>query len=634
MLKENEGQQVFGLKTEEVHSDENQGLLRLQKLRELNADSSWENKDLYRLMFRVDLYITAYERLKSSPGNMTKGSDGETLDGFSLEKIEKIIESMRDQSFQFVPAKRIYIPKANGKKRPLGIPSPKDKIVQEVIRMILESIYDGSSNASSFSDASHGFRAGRGTHSCLNEVRKWHSVNWYVEGDIRGCFDNVNHQMLIDILSKRIKDNRFLDLIWKALRAGYMEKRTFKNSLIGTPQGSVISPILTNIYLNEFDSWVQAFKEIYERGQRKRVNPQYTKIIKERKRIKTGKKEASLETRRDLEKAMFNTPSLLHNDPDYIRIHYIRYADDWLVAIDGPKELAQKFKDEATLFFSNNLLMELSEEKTHIRNARTDKALFLGTEITIGNGAEPVYRKMKMPGTNTVARRRVPTDNITYMYAPESIINRLRSGDFIDGNKNPIAKNAWIDKADWEIVGRYNDILRGYRNYYSFIDNPLRLKFLQYLLQYSCGKTLCRKHQTSLRKLFAKYGPNLKVPCKWDTEGKPVKYISLDLQKSWNKNRFGFKSGHGPTDRMKEGMNLRTRTKLDEPCVICGKPDGVEMHHVKHLRKDKAKGFTHVLQQINRKQIPVCKSCHLDIHNGKHDGKSLSDLYHPGIAAR
>lgn len=633
MLKENEGQQVFSLKNDEVHPDGNQGLLRLQSLQKLNANTDWENKDLYRLMFKSDLYVIAYERLKSSPGNMTKGSDGKNLDGFSIKKIEKIIERMRDQSFQFVPAKRIYIPKANGKKRPLGIPSPKDKIVQEVIRMILECIYDGSSVTSSFSNASHGFRNGRGTHSCLSEIRKWQNVNWFVEGDIRGCFDNVNHKTLIDILSKRIKDQRFLDLIWKALRAGYTEQRTFKTSLTGTPQGSIISPILTNIYLNEFDSWVSMFKGLHEKGVRKRVNPPYTKIVKERKRIKAGKKEASLETRRNLEKAMLNTPSLLQNDPDYIRIHYTRYADDWLVAIDGPKELALKFKDEAKSFFSNELQMELSEEKTHIRNARTEKALFLGTEVTIGSG-EAVYRVMRMPGSKTMARRRIPTDCITYMYAPESIIDRLKEGGFIDGNRKPVAKIAWMDKEDWEIIGKYNEILRGYRNYYSFVDNPLRLKHMQYLLQFSCGKTLCRKHQISLKKLFAKYGQDFTVPTKWDGKGEPVKYTSLDLKRQWSKNRHGFMNGRGPSDTIQQNMNLRTRTKLDEPCVICGRTDRIEMHHVRHLRKEKARGFTRVLQQINRKQIPVCIGCHKDIHNGKHDSKSLSDLYHPAIARR
>ena len=271
---------------------DHKGLDRLQELRKLNANPMWINDDLYRLMYKRDLYVIAYERIKSSPGNMTPGVDDETLDGFSKKTIEGVIEKMRNQSFQFIPADRIYIPKPNGKTRPLGIPTPKDKIVQDVIRMILECIYDGDNPT--FLDSSHGFRPNRGTHSCLKVVRGWHSVNWFVEGDIRGCFDNVDHHTLIALLSKRIKDQRFLDLIWKALRVGYMEGRIPKNSLTGTPQGSIISPILANIYLHEFDLWVEKFVRNHSNGNRKRINPSYTKIVKERRRVKNGKKPASL----------------------------------------------------------------------------------------------------------------------------------------------------------------------------------------------------------------------------------------------------------------------------------------------------------------------------------------------------
>lgn len=257
MREEGEGQQVLVCKKKRFIWMDNKGLNRLQKIRELNADPNWMNTDLYRLMYMEDLYIAAYERIKSIPGNMTKGSDENTLDGFSMVTIQNIIQKMRSQSFEFTRARRIHIPKANGKTRPLGIPSPKDKVVQEIIRMILECIYDGEKPT--FTDASHGFRNGRGTHTCLREIRGWHGVNWFVEGDIEGCFDNIDHHTLIRILSKRIKDQKFLDLIWKALRVGYLEGHTSRNSILGTPQGSVISPILANIYLHEFDLWVEQF---------------------------------------------------------------------------------------------------------------------------------------------------------------------------------------------------------------------------------------------------------------------------------------------------------------------------------------------------------------------------------------
>lgn len=613
------------------------GLARLQKIMKLNATPNWVNIDLYRLLYMEDLYVVAYERIKSAPGNMTKGSDDSTIDGFSKVTIANIIRKMRDQSFDFTRARRIYIPKANGKERPLGIPSPKDKVVQEIIRMILECIYDGSKPT--FLECSHGFRNGRGTHSCLQEVRGWHAVNWFVEGDIKGCFDNIDHHVLIHILSKRIKDQKFLDLIWKALRAGYLEGSSHKSSILGTPQGSIVSPILANIYLHEFDVWVEDFiarnQTQTSRGNiRKRINPEYTLYVKELRRIKAGKKRVSPARYAELVKGRLRTPSVVHNDPNAIRVKYVRYADDWLVAIDGPRSLADSFKMEATQFFKTELKLELSEEKTAIRNARKDEAIFLGTEITIGN-KEDFVRRSKPPRGTTLIKRRVPTSHLTMMKMPtQSILKRLRDKGFIDGSNQPQAKLAWIVKEEWEIVEAYSSIMRGYRNYYSFVDNPAQLRYLQYLLQFSCAKTLCRKRQCSMKNLFGRLGLTCKVPKKHDKDGKVVKYSELPLQAKWKKDRMNFKAGDGPTDLITLGVNLRTRTKLGEHCAFCDSEQDVEMHHVKHIRKGKAKGFTQVLQAINRKQIPACRACHGKIHRGDYDGISIRDLANPDMAAR
>jgi group II intron reverse transcriptase/maturase len=613
------------------------GLNRLQKIKELNASPNWVNDDLYRLLYMEDLYIAAYEKIKSAPGNMTKGSDGATIDGFSMVAIRNIIRSMRDQSFSFTRARRIKIPKANGKERPLGIPSPKDKVVQEVIRMILECIYDG--DKPSFLDTSHGFRNGRGTHSCLQEVRGWHGVSWFVEGDIKGCFDNIDHQTLIHILARRIKDQKFLDVIWKALRAGYLEGKISNNSIVGTPQGSIISPILANIYLHEFDVWVEEFIAKHQRlrkdgGSRKRTNPEYTFYVKELTRIKAGKKRVSPARHAELIRGRASTSSMVHNDPEIIKVKYVRYADDWLVAIDGPRALAQRFKEEASEFFERRLKLELSVDKTAIRNARKEEALFLGTSVTIGTG-EDVVRRMRPPRGRTLIRRRLPTSHITMMRVPiQNVLKRLRDKGFIDSNNQPQAKLAWIHKEEWEIVDAYSAIMRGYRNYYSFVDNPRRLAYLQYLLQFSCAKTLCRKRQCSLKRLFEKIGLECRVAKKKDGDGNVIRKTELAINTSWTKDRMNFKGGAGPTDLIHLGIHLRTRTKLEESCVICDSDDQVQMHHVKHIRKDRAKGFTQILQSINRKQVPVCIGCHADIHHGRYDGISIKDLANPQVASR
>src|SRR5262249_16433350 len=191
-------------------------LHQLEALRRRNADPGWVNRDLYRLLYKSDLYEVAYQQIRSKPGNMTAGVDGETLDGFSLRAIAGLIDSLRGESFQFKPTRRVYIPKANGKMRPLGVPSPRDKIVQGVLHMILEAIYDSPYGAS-FLDCSHGFRPGRSCHTALREFgKKWTAVPWIVEGDIKSCYDEIDHQLLVSLLGRKIADGRFLGLIWKA----------------------------------------------------------------------------------------------------------------------------------------------------------------------------------------------------------------------------------------------------------------------------------------------------------------------------------------------------------------------------------------------------------------------------------
>src|SRR6266849_10612834 len=259
---------------------------RLETLRKLNSNRQWVNNDLYRLMFKEDLYIIAYERIKSKPGNMTPGTDGETLDGFSLKTIRKIIEAMRTESFQFKPVRQSFIPKANGKMRKLGIPSANDKIVQQAIYMILEAIYDSPSTPY-FQETSHGFRPNHSCHTALREIREhWSAVNWFVEGDIRACFDEVDHQTLVSILRKKIKDERFLNLIWELLNAGYMDLHgRKKESLIGSPQGGILSPILANAYLHELDEFVEGLRVQHEKGRRKQRNIAYQRLSWQKSRM-------------------------------------------------------------------------------------------------------------------------------------------------------------------------------------------------------------------------------------------------------------------------------------------------------------------------------------------------------------
>ena|ERR1700683_7201 len=219
-------------------------------------------KDIYSLLYNQRLYEIAYQNLKSKPGNMTPGLTATTLDGFSSEVIYSIIASMKDQSFKFKPGRRIQIPKASGGTRPLTIAPPRDKIVQEVIRIILEVIFEPT-----FSLNSHGFRSGKSCHTALRQILTTFGVaTWYIEGDISECFDSFDHDILIEILRNKIKDERFIRLIIKSLKAGYFEFKEYQQSLIGTPQGSIISPILCNIYMDLFDKFIDKLSEEFNVG--------------------------------------------------------------------------------------------------------------------------------------------------------------------------------------------------------------------------------------------------------------------------------------------------------------------------------------------------------------------------------
>src|SRR5712691_3487242 len=234
-------------------------------------------EDVYRQLFNPDLYLRAYGRIYSNDGAMTKGMTEETVDGMSMQKIQRIIEALRSERYQWTPVRRVNIPKKNGKTRPLGIPTWSDKLLQEVMRSILEAYYEPQ-----FSNSSHGFRPNRGCHTALITVRRlWRGAKWFIEGDIKGCFDNIDHQILLSILREKLHDNRFLRLVENLLKAGYLENWSYRPTLSGAPQGGIISPILSNIYLDRLDKFAeQTLIPEYTRGIIRVANPEYARLTR------------------------------------------------------------------------------------------------------------------------------------------------------------------------------------------------------------------------------------------------------------------------------------------------------------------------------------------------------------------
>jgi len=598
-------------------------LERLEVIRKLNAKREWINDRLYGLTAKEDLLIVAYERLKSQPGNMTPGSDDETLDGFSMRTIKELSEQLRTEKYQPRPVRITYIPKANGKKRKLGIPCPKDKVVQEVVRMILEAVYD-SPHGAYFCENSHGFRHARSCHTALQEVQgKWSGMTWLIEGDISQCFDDIDHEILIGILRNKIKDERFISLIKKFLKAGYLDMdRVLKNSLAGTPQGGIISPILSNVYLHELDEYIERLRIGCEKGRQRKLNPEYRSLQRKRlqlaKQGKTGTKEYKA-----LTKAMRKLPSMDQNDEGFVRLKYVRYADDWIVGIIGPHKLAEEIKEKIGQFLMSRLHLTLSQEKTRITNARSEEAEFLGYRIRLGGSDKEQKVTRSTNGSGRIFPRRSTGMQVVLKAPIEKVIRRLTQKGFCDGQGNPTAKKGWTILDEDQIINLFSSVNRGLLQYYRPADNWAEMRRIQYILKFSLAKTLAMKRKTPITRVIRKSRIQTVVRTK---AGEKV--ISFYQTSDWKTNRDAFSKSED-VDLVRMSTRLRTRSKLGLICCICGDAKGVEMHHVRHVRKmsdKKAKGFVRLMAILNRKQVPVCEQCHLKVHSGKYDGLKLEDL--------
>jgi group II intron reverse transcriptase/maturase len=607
---------------------DNQALVRLEALRRHNADRGWVNGDLYRLLYRPELYEVAYERIKSEPGNMTAGSDGATLDGFSFRVITDLIGSLRDESFQFKPARRVNIPKANGKMRPLGISSPRDKVVQEVLRMILEAIYD-SPRGAYFLDCSHGFRPNRSCHTALREFStKWTGMTWIIEGDIKSCFDEIDHHTLVGLLRKKIADGRFLNLIWKALRAGYLWGRERRDTLTGSPQGSIISPILANVYLHELDCFVEQLRARYEKGRERRPNPEYRRLLIQRRYWLDKTDGAFTPLVKDLTQRMRALPSKDPHDPGYVRVRYLRYADDWIVGVTGPRQLAEAIRDEIRQFLQEHLQLELSQEKTRITHAKTEEANFLGVRLAIGSCRQTQAKITPHRSPNGRMFKRRSTGWHPLLKAPTlKLVERLHQKGFCDAEGFPTSQKRWVLLDAEQLIRLYNSILHGLLNYYRFVDNFASLHRVQYILRYSLTKTLAHKYRCTMRQIFRRHGRNVRF--EWTLPDGRQKAVAFAENTDWTVKTDAFVTHPADPDVLAWHTTLRTRSKLGFPCLICGATERVVMHHVRHIRKMGARkpvGFRAVMRALNRKQIPVCEGCHTRIHNGEYDGIRLQDL--------
>ena len=458
---------------------------------------------LYKLLYNKELYLLAYAKLYPNSGAMTKGATNETVDGMSIKKIEKLIDDIRHERYKWTATRRVYIPKKNGKQRPLGIPTWSDKLLQEVIRMILEAYYEPQ-----FSDSSHGFRPQRGCHTALSEIQTWKGTKWFVEGDITKYFDTIDHDVLLKILSKNINDNRFLRLIENLLKAGYLEDWKFNKTISGTPQGGVISPLLANIYLNEFDSWVEnVLIPKYTKGKRQKANPEYSHINNE---IAKCKQNGDFLMAKKLKIARRNISSIDTKNADYRRLRYVRYADDFILGFTGSKQEAEEIKVEIGEWLKTTLKLNLSQEKTLITHASTTFARFLGYDIKV-QMADDYVDKTGRRGANGVIA----------LFVPSSVIEKKCTEYMKNGKTIHIGKLLQDD--DFSIVQRFGAEYRGIVQYYLMAQNVSWLSKLHWIMQGSLLKTLAFKHKSSMNKIKKKYACEITDK----TSGKTLKCIQV-----------------------------------------------------------------------------------------------------------
>jgi group II intron reverse transcriptase/maturase len=561
--------------------------------------------ELYRQLFNPQLYLLAYGRIYANKGAMTPGVTQETVDGMSQVKIGRIIEAMRHERYRFAPVRRVHIPKKNGKTRPLGLPTWSDKLVGEVVRLLLEAYYEPT-----FSDRSHGFRPRRGCHTALREIANtWTGTAWFIEGDIADCFGSLDHDVMIRILSERIRDNRFLRLVRNMLTAGYLEDWKWGATLSGAPQGGVASPILSSIYLHKLDEFVETVLiPEYTRGERRARNPAYLDLANQ---LARARRRGDRTQARALRRQMASLPSADPGDPGYRRLRYVRYADDHLLGFTGPKAEAEEIKQRLAKFLREELELELSPSKTLITHARTGAARFLGYEITVQHNNSKATRRRRT--VNGQVALRVPLDVIKAKSAPY-----LRRG-------KPAKQKALTNGDDYTIVATYGAIYRGIVQYYLLAGDAWRLHRLRWVMETSMLKTLAGKHHSSTSKMAARHKAKIVTAHGLRTcfEARIEREGRQPLVARFGEIPLHQRKTATVTDRQPIRVDYPHKELLSRllagTCEICQHTGEVEVHHIRKLSDLGAPGplqpqWATAMANRRRKSLIVCASCHGPIH--------------------
>jgi group II intron reverse transcriptase/maturase len=489
--------------------------------------------------------------------------------------------------------------------------------------MLLQAIYEGS-----FSGNSHGFRPSRSCQTALEQVQTYfNGTRWFVEGDIEGFFDNIDHHKLISLLKQRIKDERFINLIWKFIRAGYLEDWKYNKTYSGAPQGGIFSPILANIYLNELDRFMEEYIQTFNRGSKRRLNPSYMRIsnkidYREKclkvKQLEKEQRSNVLQEIKELRRERDFLSSTDPNDQGFRRLYYVRYADDFLIGIIGSKSEAGNVKETLTTFLRNELNLRLSEEKTLITHS-SKPARFLGYDVVISRNKSA--RKCRDGIT-----RKTNSYSCKLFVPKESWIGKLKDLGILkikpDGTWTQIHRTSLKDLDDLEILNIYNSQIRGMYNYYKIANNVSVLNKFYHHMKYSMYKTIAGKYKSSISKILRKYNCNGVFTVTFETN-KGVQQRTLYSQ-GFKRQKYGRSDPEIdilPNEQENKGRTSlveRLKAKECEWCRETGVP--LEIHHVRKLKDLKGrKKWEQDMIGRRRKTMALCIPCHQDLHSGKLD---------------
>ncbi|NCC34535.1 MAG: maturase, partial [Chloroflexia bacterium] len=546
----------------------------------------------------------------------------------SLTRIRSLIADLRAERFRFSPARRITIPKKSGGLRSLGLPNFRDKLVQEALRLLLEAYYEPR-----FRESSHGFRAGRGCHTALTTVsQQFQGSAWFIEGDIRACFDTIDHQVLLAILSRDINDGRLLNLIRMGLAAGVLDEWTYHKTYSGTPQGGVLSPLLANIYLHELDVFIEdTLIPQYHRGRRRRNNPPYKRLASQLERARANGDQALAQ---ELRQHLVTLPAGDPDDPDYRRLSYVRYADDFVLGFAGPKEEACAIKTAIGTFLREHLHLELSAEKTLITHARTEQARFLGYSVSIYQANHKQTRRhtnrARVRSINGGVRLGLPPGLIQTVTAP-----------YQQGNK-PVSEYRLVRWSDAHIIDTYQARYRGLAEYYKVAADRSRLSSVKNVMQIALVKTLAHKFRITVPQVYRKYRGTTKV----DGREYRTLQVSIPTSKGVRTFRWGGISlaaqqpGNATindirqTDAWRQLRSDLVRRLQADTCELCGSHEDIQVHHVRKLADLKRRWagrrakppWVKTIIALRRKTLVVCRDCHIAIHAGKPTPANRSEV--------